>query len=154
MAWRSHLLNCPLATLSVISNVISTSTFQVIPDLALIVAISKNNITMKYAFVTVALASLWSYAAAHSQLTEPQSTAPMVGVAWVASFPLSFIVLLLLTRVAILSQVQTCRLGGDPPFDGETCEGPCDLRAIKGGFANFDSRTSLQPCTPVDREFE
>lgn len=51
-----------------------------------------------------------SVVVAHSQLTQPQSIAPM-----------------------------TCRLGGEPQFGVETCAGPCDLRAIEGGFANYDS---------------
>lgn len=30
-------------------------------------------------------------------------------------------------------------MGGDPQFGVDDCPGPCDLRAIEGGYSNFDS---------------
>lgn len=35
--------------------------------------------------------------------------------------------------------LQVCYLGGVSEHDIGTCPGPCDLKAIQGGFANYDS---------------
>eukprot|EP00178_Gracilaria_changii_P027930 TRINITY_DN9328_c0_g1_i1.p2 TRINITY_DN9328_c0_g1~~TRINITY_DN9328_c0_g1_i1.p2 ORF type:complete len:378 (+),score=73.94 TRINITY_DN9328_c0_g1_i1:957-2090(+) len=65
---------------------------------------------MKRAPTLLALCAVLALAAAHSQMTQPQSTSP-----------------------------RTCRLGGERAFGVDNCSGPCDLRAIRARhrYANF-----------------